>query len=124
MAYIVAYEKALINSAYKLIKEKSNKDNVKAAEDLYVLDTILCGIQTPFNLYSVDEKLRKEYKTIGMLENIQSEFSYNDGKPMKRIITEEESLMNRLESDRIGIMADVLLKHGKIKCIDEIYKHV
>lgn len=124
MAYIVAYEKALINSAYKLIKEKSNKDNVKAAEDLYVLDTILCGIQTPFNLYCVDEKLRKEYKTIGMLENIQSEFSYNDGKPMKIIITEEESLMNRLESDRIGIMADILLKHGKIKCIDEIYKHV
>lgn len=37
---------------------------------------------------------------------------------------EEESLMNRLESDRIGIMVDVLLKHGKIKCIDEIYKHV
>lgn len=124
MAYIVAYEKALINSAYKLIKEKSNKDNVKAAEDLYVLDTILCGIQTPFNLYDVDEKLRKEYKTIGMLENIQSEFSYNDGKPMKIIITEEESLMNRLESDRIGIMADILLKYGKIKCIDEIYKNV
>lgn len=124
MAYIVKYEKALIDSAYKLIKEKSHKDDVKAAEDLYVLDTILCGTQTHFNLYGVDEKLRKEYKTIGMLENIQSDFSYNDGKPMKRIITEEERLMNRLESDRIGIMADVLLKHGKIKCIDEIYKHV
>lgn len=91
---------------------------------MYVLDTILCGIQTHFNLYGVDEKLRKEYKTIGMLENIQNKFSYNDGKSMKRIITEEEILMNRLESDRIGIMADVLLKHGKIKCIDEIYKHV
>lgn len=124
MAYMVVYEKALIDSAYKLIKEKSHKDDVKAAEDLYVLDTILCGTQTHFNLYGVDEKLRKEYKTIGMLENIQSDFSYNDGKPMKRIITEEEKLMNRLESDRIGIMADVLLKHGKIKCIDEIYKHV
>lgn len=124
MAYIVKYEKALIDSAYELIKEKSHKDDVKAAEDLYVLDTILCGIQTYFNLYGVDEKLRKEYKTIGMLENIQSAFSYNDGKPMKRIITEEERLMNRLESDKIGIMADVLLKHGKIKCIDEIYKHL
>ena len=124
MAYIVEYEKELIDLAYKLIKEQSHKDDVKAAEDLYVLDTILCGTQTQFNLYGLDERLRKEYKTIGMLENIQSEFSYNDGKPMKSIITEEERLMNRLESYRIGIMADFLLKHGKIKCVDEIYKHI
>lgn len=57
-----------------------------------------------------------------MLESIQSEFSYNDGKVMNRIITEEERLMNRLESDRIGVIVDVLIKHEKIKYVDEIYK--
>lgn len=37
---------------------------------------------------------------------------------------EKERLMNRLELDRIGIIADVLIKHDKIRYLDEIYKHV
>lgn len=124
MTYMAAYEQRLIELAYVLIKEKSNEDDIKASEDLKVLDTILGGTQTCFNLYSIDERLRKEYKTIEMLENIQMKFSYNDGKSMKRIITEKERVMNRLESDRIGVIADVLMKHEKIKCVDEIYKRV
>ena len=40
------------------------------------------------------------------------------------IISEPERIMNRLESDKMGVIADVLLKHGKIKCVDEIYKRV
>ena len=122
MANMVAYEQRLIDLAYALIKEKSHEDDMKAAEDLYVLDAILNGMQTHFNLYNIDERLRKKYKTIEMLESIQSEFSYNDGKVMNRIITEEERLMNRLESDRIGVIVDVLIKHEKIKYVDEIYK--
>lgn len=122
MADMVAYEQRLIDLAYALIKEKSHEDDMKAAEDLYVLDAILNGMQTHFNLYNIDERLRKKYKTIEMLESIQSEFSYNDGKVMNRIITEEERLMNRLESDRIGVIVDVLIKHEKIKYVDEIYK--
>ena len=123
MAYMVAHKQELIDLAYKLIKEKSHEDDIKATEDLQVLDMILGGVQTCFDLYGVDDRLRKEYKTIGMLENIQSRFSYNDGKSIKRITTEER-LMNRLKSDRIGVIVDVLLKHGKIKCVDEIYKRV
>ncbi len=122
MADMVAYEQRLIDLAYALIKEKSHEDDMKAAEDLYVLDAILNGMQTHFNLYNIDERLKKKYKTIEMLESIQSEFSYNDGKVMNRIITEEERLMNRLESDRIGVIVDVLIKHEKIKYVDEIYK--
>ena len=124
MAYMVAYKKRLIKQAYVLLKEKSNEDDIKAAEDLAVLDTILAGIPTSFNRYSLDERLRKEYKTIGMLENIQMKFSYNDGKLVKEISSEQERIMNRLESDKMGVIADVLLKHGKIKCVDEIYKRV
>ena len=59
-----------------------------------------------------------------MLESIQSKFSYNDGKVMNRIITDEERLINRLESDRIGVIVDVLIKHEKIKYVDEIYKRI
>ncbi len=68
--------------------------------------------------------MREDYKTIEMLENIQEKFCYNDNRPMKSIVTEEERIMNRLVSDRIGVIVDVLIKHAKIKCVDEIYKRV
>ena len=44
MAYIVKYNMDNIHMVYSLIKLKSNKDDVKAGEDLYVLDLILNGI--------------------------------------------------------------------------------
>lgn len=124
MAYMVAYDDMLIKLAYALIKEKSNEDDMKAAEDLYVLDAILSGVKTCINLYSVDKRLRENYKTIETLENIQDKFCYNDKRPMKSIVTEEERIMNRLESDRIGVIVDVLIKHEIIKRVDEIYKRV
>lgn len=77
MAYIVAHEQ-------ELIKEKSHADDVKAEADLHVLDTILSGVQTNFNLYAIDGRLREEYKTIEMLENKQCEYAFDDGIPMKR----------------------------------------
>lgn len=54
----------LDSMAYSLIELKSNKDDVKAGEDLYDLGSILNGIQTCVDIYALDERLRKEYKTI------------------------------------------------------------
>ena len=99
-------------------------DDVKAAEDIRILDTILSGIQTCFNPGSVDERLRKEYKTIELLENIQNNFGYNDGRKVDRILVEKDRIINNLKSDRIGVIADVLMKHAKIKCVDELYKRI
>lgn len=121
MAFMVEYNKDYVCTAYDLIKLKSNIDDIKAAEDLGIIDAILNGAQTCVNLYDLDERLRKEYKTIEMMESIADKFSFNDGRPMNRIITNEEKLMNKLKSDRAGIIADVLIKHAKIKCVDELY---
>ena len=124
MAYMVFYDEMLIDLAYQLIREKSNMNDVKAAEDIRILDTILSGIQTCFNPWSVDERLRKEYKTIELLENIQNNFGYNDGRKVDRILVEKDRIINNLKSDRIGVIADVLMKHAKIKCVDELYKRI
>lgn len=122
MAYIVKYDEAYIHMAYDLIKTKSNIDDVKAEEDIYVLDSIIGGIQTCVDIYALDERLRIEYKTIKKLENIQEKFCYDDGKPMGRSVTENERMISRLKSDRAGIIADVLIKHDKIKSIEELYE--
>ena len=72
MAYIIKYNVDNIHMAYSIIKLKSNKDDVEAGEDLYVLDSILNGIQTCVNIYALDERLRKKYETIKELEKIQT----------------------------------------------------
>ena len=43
----------------------------KAGQDLYILDLILSGVQTCVDKYSLDERLRTEYKTIEEMEKIQ-----------------------------------------------------
>ena len=124
MAYVVSNKEKLVDLAYKLIKAKSSKDDAKAAEDMLVLDTILSGVQTCFNPIEVDKRLRREYKTIEMLENIQENFCYNDGRTVNKNVTEYERIINNLKSDRAGVIADVLLKHDMIKTVDELYQRV
>ena len=45
----------------------------------------------------------------------------NDGRPMNRIITDNEKIMNSLKLDKMGIVADVLIKHNIIKYVDTLY---
>lgn len=43
MAEMVRYNDYYVDMAYVLVKQKSNDDEIKAAEDLYAIDTILGG---------------------------------------------------------------------------------
>lgn len=119
----VNYSKEKISLAYKLVNEKSSAEDIKALNDLLIVDTILAGHETCVDPFKLDEKLRVEYKIIEMMENIQMRFCYNDGRPVPSSISREEKIRNRLVSDRAGIVADILLKHGRIKCVDEVYEN-
>jgi len=121
MGYKVTYKKIYFDLAYEVLKKKSNYDDIKAADDLMVIDAILGGANPNIDPWSVDKRLRDEYKTIEMLENIQMNFCYNDGRIMGGI---EERIISNLKSDKAGIIADVLLKHTRIKCIDELFVHI
>ncbi|RGT55380.1 hypothetical protein [Lachnospira eligens] len=121
MAEMVRYNDYYVDMAYVLVKQKSNNDEIKAAEDLYAIDTILGGMDTCINAHELDERLRNEYKTIGMMEAVANKFVFNDGRPMNRIITDNEKIMNSLKLDKMGIVADVLIKHNIIKCVDTLY---
>lgn len=93
----------------------------KAGQDLYILDLILSGVQTCVDKYSLDERLRTEYKTIEEMEKIQDKFCYNDGR-QTMCVTPENIIMSNLKSDRAGIIADVLIKHRVIKYVEELYE--
>ena len=103
------------------LNKKSKDDEIKAVENLYVVDAILSGENACVNPYNLDSRLREEYKTSEKMENIAYKFSFNDRRPANRSVSEKEEIMNRLQSDKMGIIADVLLNHKIIKCVDELY---
>lgn len=121
MAKTVKYNADYISKAYILVKQKSTDDEIKAAEDLYAIDVILGGENTCISPYGLDDRLRKEYKTIEKMEVIANKFIFYDGRPMNIGVSEKDEIMNRLQSDRMGIIADTLIKHEIIKCVDELY---
>ena len=57
---MVRYNDYYVDMAYVLVKQKSNDDEIKAAEDLYAIDTILGGMDTCINAHELDERLRNE----------------------------------------------------------------
>ncbi|MFQ9193504.1 MAG: hypothetical protein ACLR6A_03830 [Candidatus Gastranaerophilaceae bacterium] len=121
MANVVKYNDEKVLIAYKLLKQKGIMDDNKAGQDLYILDLILSGVQTCVDKYSLDERLRTEYKTIEEMEKIQDKFCYNDGRQTMGV-TPENIIMSNLKSDRAGIIADVLIKHRVIKDVEELYE--
>ena len=121
MAKMVKYNDKYISMAYELLNAKSTDDEIKAAEDLYAIDVILSGQNTCISPYNLDSRLREEYKTIEMMENIAYKIIFNDRRSVNRSVSEKDEIMNRLQSDKIGIIADVLIKHEIIKCVDELY---
>ena len=70
MAKMVKYNDKYISMAYELVNAKSTDDEIKAVEDLYVIDVILSGENACVNLYNLDSRLREEYKAIEIMENI------------------------------------------------------
>lgn len=57
-----------------------------------------------------------------MIENMQGNFCCSVGKIIN--ITEEQRIINNLKTDKAGVIADILIKHGKIKIVDELCEHI
>ena len=122
MTYMVMCKEKFVNLAYELVKTKSSTDDIRAAEDLAVLDIILSGMNNCFNPWGVDKRLRQDYKTIKMIENMQGNFCCSGRKIIN--ITEEQRIINNLKTDKAGVIADILIKHGIIKIVDELYERI
>lgn len=120
MTYYVCFNEMLLDEAYKLAQIRGEKSDIKAADDLYIVDEILAGRVGCIDVYALDERLRKEYETIEQLENIVSEYTCRNSHRASSVSTERMVL--RLKSDRCGILADVLMKHGRMKYAEQLCK--
>ena len=123
MAYYVCFNEMLLDEAYKLAQVRSKKSDVKAADDLYIVDKVIAGNVGCIDIYALDDRLRREYETIEQLENKESEYAFRDNNRVSEVFcSESKRIISRLKSDRYGILADVLIKHDRMKYVEEIYK--
>lgn len=84
----------------------------------------MAGKAACIDIYALDERLRKEYDTIEQLESKESIYAFGDNNKIVSGNSETEKMILRLQSDRRGILADVLIKHGRMKCAEELYKKI
>lgn len=124
MAYYLSFNKMLLNEAGKLAEIKGKISDATAADDLYVLKEVMAGKATCIDIYALDERLRKEYDTIEQLESKESIYAFGDNNKIVSGSSETEKMILRLQSDRRGILADVLIKHGHMKCAEKLYKKI
>lgn len=122
MTYYINFNEVLLDEAYKLAQIKSKISDIKAVDDLYVVDEVLAGRGGIINVYGLDARLRAEYETIEQLESKVYKFAYKVTNVSSGVYSETERIVQRLKSDRHGILADVLIKHGKMKFAEELYK--
>ena len=123
MAEMVRYNDYYVDMAYVLVKQKSNDDEIKAAEDLYAIDTILGGMDTCINVHELDERLRRDYPSIEKLQELGRNMANNRGNNnIKYDVV--SAIIADLNADKYGIYVDVLLKYGVIndmkKFIDKV----
>ena len=124
MAYYLCFNEMLLNEAERLAKIRGKISDAKAADDLYVVDEVMAGKAACIDIYALDERLRKEYDTIKQLESKESIYAFGDNNKIVSGNSETERMILRLQSDRRGILADVLIKHGRMKCAEELYKKI
>ena len=124
MAYYLCFNEMLLNEAERLAKIRGKISDAKAADDLYVVDEVMAGKAACIDIYALDDRLRKEYDTIEQLESKESIYAFGDNNKIVSGNSETERMILRLQSDKRGILADVLIKHGRMKCAEELYKKI
>lgn len=119
----VRYKQEYFELASRIMHAEGKKKELKACDDVYAIAWILSGRDTIINPYSLDERLRGDYEWIEKLETLSGLGNRGRvaafGQPV--YLSETEILAERLKADLRGIYADVLISHGKIKCLDELF---
>lgn len=100
--------------AKELVRRQSTVEDAKAFEDIAIInDLYVKKGDSDFNPLKEDDRIRREYPIIELLEIWNKNRICSGGRG-------EYDFLNRLENDMFGIFVDVLMKHGMIKDYKEM----
>ena len=117
----IYFKENLVHMAEKIIELKKAEGDKKAAEDLAELLNAIANINQCNEIYiqSLDRRLREDYHTIEILEQIPTPFGSQTANPGPRMPENER----RLGVDYFGICLDALLKEKIIATAEEYIKN-
>lgn len=118
---MIYFWKNLVDEAYKFIDLESTKDDIKAGKDLKEIEKIMEMDNNTLLFYQaaseLAQRLLKEYPVIQIMCNIA-----NSMLPNGKSGTSDMGAI--LTTDKFGILADVLIKHGIISNVKDFIKSV
>lgn len=125
---MIHFYKEQVEFAVKLIEIKSKYDDIKASKDVTEINTMINNAEPTVEFVNAAKKLDKrinaDYPEINEMHNIALNMANPVSICQDKSFSEYDAILKDLNSDLYGILASVLLKHGKISCIKEFIESV
>lgn len=125
---MIHFYKEQVEVALKLIEIKSQYDNIKASKDVteinIMINTAKPTVEFINEAKQLDKRINEDYPEINEMHNIASNMANPVSMCQDKSFSEYDVILKDLNSDLYGILASVLLKHGKISCIKEFIENV
>ena len=115
---MVYFKKNLCQTAQAIIEAKSTVDKIKAFDDIGQINYyfFLYNNRKWYNQFEarqLDERLRKEYKSINKINELPS--PHRNQAEQSRQTTVTDSVISGLKQDYYGILFEVLVKEGLVQ---------
>ena len=125
---MIHFYKEQVELAVKLIDIKSKYDDIKASKDVTEINTMINTAKPTVEFVNaakhLDKRIKDDYPEINEMHNIASNMANSASISQDKSFSEYDAILKDLNSDLYGILASVLLKHGKISCIKEFIESV
>ena len=125
---MIHFYKEQVELAVKLVDIKSKYDDIKASKDVTEINTMVNTAKPTVEFVNaakqLDKRVNEDYPEINEMHNIASNMANPVSLCQDKTFSEYDAILESLNSDLYGILASVLLKHGKISCIKEFIESV
>ena len=125
---MIHFYKEQVELAVKLVDIKSKYDDIKASKDVTEINTMVNTAKPTVEFVNaakqLDKRVNEDYPEINEMHNIASNMANPVSLCQDKTFSEYDAILESLNSDLYGILATVLLKHGKISCIKEFIQSV
>lgn len=112
----------LFETAEKLARTETLQSDGKALKHLSEIERHLRKSQGCVSEYLLDRQIRCEHPIIEQIEMLDSQYAHEITPDIYVSTTAENVMRKRLKLDRRGILVEVLLKHGRIRRAEEVYR--
>ena len=125
---MIHFYKEQVEFALILIEIKSKYDDIKASKDVTEINTMVNTAKPTVEFVNaakqLDKRINEDYPEINEMHNIASNMANPVSLCQDKTFSEYDAILESLNSDLYGILASVLLKHGKISCIKDFIESV